>query len=118
VTEAAPVAAEYLDPSDQVLFPRLTDRQIDSVAAVGSELQLPTGAPLFDQGQRDTPLYVVRTGTIDIIERRRSLADHRTYRAAPAPAAVKCPNEHEYTCRPGRLPRDSQLAPNVRMRCL
>jgi CRP-like cAMP-binding protein len=58
----------FLDPDDPVLFPRLTAAQIEKLAEGAEALSLSPGEILFEQGQRDTPLYVVLSGAIDVID--------------------------------------------------
>ena len=59
---------DFLDPDDPVLFPRLTAAQIEELTERGETLSLSPGEVLFEQGQRDTPFYVVLEGAIDIID--------------------------------------------------
>jgi thioredoxin reductase (NADPH) len=68
-TSPTPVEG-FLDPDDPILFPRLTAAQIEQLAESAETLSLSPGAVLFEQGQRDTPLYVVLSGAIDIIDRQ------------------------------------------------
>src|SRR4051794_36541608 len=63
-------APGFLDPDDPVLFPRLTAAQIEQLAARAETLSLSPGEVLFEQGQRDTPFYVVLSGAIDVIDRQ------------------------------------------------
>ncbi len=60
----------FLDPDDPVLFPRLTPAQIKELAARGETVSLSPGDVLFEQGQRDTPFFVVLEGAIDVIDRQ------------------------------------------------
>jgi thioredoxin reductase (NADPH) len=68
-TPPSPVEG-FLDPDDPILFPRLTAAQIEQLAESAETLSLSPGEVLFEQGQRDTPLYVVLSGAIDIIDRQ------------------------------------------------
>jgi thioredoxin reductase (NADPH) len=68
-TSPTPVSG-FLDPNDPTLFPRLTAAQIEQLVKRGEKLSLPPGEVLFEQGQRDTPFYVVLSGAIDIIDRQ------------------------------------------------
>jgi thioredoxin reductase (NADPH) len=68
-TSPTPVEG-FLDPDDPILFPRLTAAQIEQLAESAETLSLSPGEVLFEQGQRDTPLYVVLSGAIDIIDRQ------------------------------------------------
>jgi thioredoxin reductase (NADPH) len=65
-----PPVEGFLDPDDPILFPRLTAAQIEQLAESAETLSLSPGEVLFEQGQRDTPLYVVLSGAIDIIDRQ------------------------------------------------
>jgi thioredoxin reductase (NADPH) len=60
----------FLDPDDPTLFPRLTPTQIDQLAENAETLSFSPGEVVFEQGQRDTPFYVVLSGAIDIIDRQ------------------------------------------------
>ena len=60
----------FLDPGDPILFPRLTAAQIAQLAENAETLSLSPGEVVFEQGQRDTPLYVVLSGAIDVIDRQ------------------------------------------------
>ena len=68
-TSPTPVEG-FLDPDDPILFPRLTAAQIEQLAESAETLSLSPGEVLFEQGQRDTPLYVVLSGAIDVIDRQ------------------------------------------------
>ena len=61
-------AEDFLDPDDRRLFPRLSQAQIGELDAVAATVSLAPGETLFEQGQRDTPFYVVRSGSIDILD--------------------------------------------------
>jgi thioredoxin reductase (NADPH) len=50
------------------LFPRLTPEQISYLAEIGTRLSFARGDLVFEHGQRETPLYVVETGALDIID--------------------------------------------------
>jgi hypothetical protein len=63
-------ADDFLDPDDRTLFPRLDDIQTGELAAAAESVSLAAGEILFEQGQHDTPFYVVRSGAIDIFDRR------------------------------------------------
>ena len=60
----------FLDPDDATLFPRLTAAQIEQLERRGEKLSLSPGEVVFEQGQRDTPFFVVLSGAIDVIDRQ------------------------------------------------
>ena len=65
----APTPVEdFLDPDDPTLFPRLTPEQVDYLAEIGTQLSFARGELVFEHGQRDTPLYVILSGALDIID--------------------------------------------------
>jgi thioredoxin reductase (NADPH) len=67
--EYAPTPVEdFLDPDHPTLFPRLTPEQIEYMAEIGTEHSYARGDLVFEHGQRDTPMYVVRSGAIDVID--------------------------------------------------
>jgi thioredoxin reductase (NADPH) len=60
-----PRVPDFPDPNDPALFPRLTERQLEQVARLAEVRTFDTGELLFDQGQRDAPIYVLRSGAVD-----------------------------------------------------
>src|SRR5919106_514526 len=50
------------------MFPRLTPAQVDYLAEIGTQLTFARGDEVFAHGQRETPLYVVQSGAVDIID--------------------------------------------------
>jgi thioredoxin reductase (NADPH) len=85
-TSPTPVAG-FLDPDDPTLFPRLTAAQIEQLAERAETLSLSPGDVLFEQGQRDTPFYVVLSGAIDIIDRQPD-GDHYFTQCQPGTFAA------------------------------
>src|SRR5215204_5811902 len=68
-TEYAPTPVEdFLDPDDPTLFPRLTPEQVEYLAEIGTQVSCARGELVFEHGQRETPLYVVLSGALDIID--------------------------------------------------
>jgi thioredoxin reductase (NADPH) len=68
-SDYAPTPVEdFLDPDDPVLFPRLTAAQAEYLAQLGTHLTFARGECVFEHGQRETPLYVVVSGALDIID--------------------------------------------------
>jgi thioredoxin reductase (NADPH) len=68
-SEYSPTPVEdFLDPDDPAMFPRLTPAQIDYLAEIGAQLTYARGDEVFGHGQRETPLYVVQSGAVDIID--------------------------------------------------
>jgi thioredoxin reductase (NADPH) len=68
-SDYAPTPVEdFLDPDHPTLFPRLTPEQISYLAEIGTRLSFARGDLVFEHGQRETPLYVVETGALDIID--------------------------------------------------
>ena len=65
-----PKVPGFLDPDDAVLFPRLTAAQIEQIAEHAETHSFSPGEILFEQGQRDTPFFVVLSGAVDIIDRQ------------------------------------------------
>ncbi len=68
-TSPTPVSG-FLDPGDATLFPRLTAAQIERLAERAETVSLSPGEILFEQGQRDTPFYVVLSGAVNIVDRQ------------------------------------------------
>src|SRR5215210_2526288 len=68
-SDYAPTPVEdFLDPDHPTLFPRLTPDQVDYLAAIGTQVTYGRGDEVFGHGQRETPLYVVQSGAIDVID--------------------------------------------------
>jgi thioredoxin reductase (NADPH) len=68
-TDYAPTPVEdFLDPDHPELFPRLTPEQIEYLSQVGTHETYSRGDRVFEHGQRETPLYVVISGALDIID--------------------------------------------------
>ena len=67
--EYAPTPVEdFLDPDHPTLFPRLTPEQIEYLGEIGTQLSFARGDLVFEHGQRETPMYVVQSGALDIID--------------------------------------------------
>src|SRR5919108_278445 len=68
-SDYAPTPVEdFLDPDHPTLFPRLTPEQIEYLAEIGTQLTFARGDVVWEHGQRETPLYVVQSGAIDVID--------------------------------------------------
>src|ERR671933_2790010 len=68
-SDYAPTPVEdFLDPDHPTLFPRLTPEQIEYLAEIGTRLTFARGDLVFEHGQRETPLYVIESGALDIID--------------------------------------------------
>jgi thioredoxin reductase (NADPH) len=68
-TDYAPTPVEdFLDPDDPAMFPRLTPSQVEYLGEIGTQLTFARGEVVFEHGQRETPLYVVQSGAVDIID--------------------------------------------------
>lgn len=65
-----PRAPGFLDPDHPILFPKLNDAQLAYIAERAEERRYSRGELLFAQGQRDTPLFIVLEGSVDIIDRQ------------------------------------------------
>jgi thioredoxin reductase (NADPH) len=85
-TSPTPVSG-FLDPNDPTLFPRLTAAQTEQLAELAETLSFSPGEVLFEQGQRDTPFYVVLSGAIDIIDRQPD-GDHYFTQCQPGTFAA------------------------------
>ncbi len=68
-TDYAPTPVEnFLDPDDPAMFPRLTPDQVEYLAGIGDQMTFARGDEVFGHGQRETPLYIVQSGAVDIID--------------------------------------------------
>src|SRR3954452_24136461 len=68
-SDYAPIPVEdFLDPDHPTLFPRLTPEQVEYLAKIGTQLSFARGELVFEHGQRETPLYVILSGALDIID--------------------------------------------------
>ena len=69
-SDYAPIPVEdFLDLNHPTLFPCLTPEQIEYLAQIGTQLSFARGELVFEHGQRETPLYVIVSGALDIIDR-------------------------------------------------
>jgi thioredoxin reductase (NADPH) len=69
VSDYAPTPVEdFLDPDHPTLFPRLTSEQMEYLAEIGTRFTYARGDVVFEHGQRETPLFVVESGAIDVID--------------------------------------------------
>jgi thioredoxin reductase (NADPH) len=85
-TSPTPVEG-FLDPDDPTLFPRLTAAQIDQLAENAETVSFSPGEVVFEQGQRDTPFYVILSGAVDIIDRQPD-GDHYFTQCQPGTFAA------------------------------
>jgi thioredoxin reductase (NADPH) len=68
-SDYAPTPVEdFLDPDDPILFPRLTPEQIEYLAEIGTRVSFARGDLVWEHGQRETPMYVIETGAVDVID--------------------------------------------------
>jgi thioredoxin reductase (NADPH) len=68
-TDYSPTPVEdFLDPDDPAMFPRLTPEQVEYLEEIAAQLTFARGEEVFAHGQRETPLYVVQSGAVDIID--------------------------------------------------
>ena len=68
-TEYAPTPVEdFLDPDDPAMFPRLTPDQVEYLAGIGTQHTYARGDEVVAHGQRETPLFIVQSGAVDIID--------------------------------------------------
>ena len=59
---------DFLDPDDPAMFPRLTPEQVEYLEGIGTQLAFARGEEVFGHGQRETPLYIVQSEAVDIID--------------------------------------------------
>jgi thioredoxin reductase (NADPH) len=73
------------DLTDEVMFPRLSDEKIARLAESGERRSFEEGEPLYEQGQREAPFYVIEEGLVHLVDHRPgedvviSKADSRTF---------------------------------------
>ncbi|MEM1209618.1 MAG: FAD-dependent oxidoreductase [Planctomycetota bacterium] len=60
---------DLVPPDDPVLHPALTERQLREVAALAHCREYAPGEVMFEQGQRNAPLIVLESGSVDIYDR-------------------------------------------------
>jgi thioredoxin reductase (NADPH) len=82
-----PKVSGFLDPDDAILFPRLTAAQIEQLAEHAETVSFSPGEILFEQGQRDTPFFVVLSGAVDVIDRQPD-GDHYFTQCQPGTFAA------------------------------
>ncbi|HEY8090255.1 MAG TPA: cyclic nucleotide-binding domain-containing protein, partial [Polyangiaceae bacterium] len=49
------------------MFPRLTPAQMDRISRIGRRRAVHAGEVLFDYGDKNTPFFVVVSGTVDVV---------------------------------------------------
>src|SRR5918996_3173089 len=68
-SDYAPTPVEdFLDSDHPTLFPRLTPEQVEYLAEIGTQVSFARGELVWEHGQRETPLYVVLSGALDVID--------------------------------------------------
>ncbi len=68
-SDYAPTPVEdFLDPDHPTLFPRLTQEQMEYLAEIGTQHTFARGDLVWEHGQRDTPLWVIQSGAVDVID--------------------------------------------------
>ena len=73
------------DLGDEVMFPRLPDDKIARLAEAGERRSFAADEALYEQGERDTPFYVIEQGLVHLVDRQPgeevviSKADSRTF---------------------------------------
>jgi thioredoxin reductase len=63
-------AEPFAELSDPVVFPRLSDAEIEQLAERGQRRTYETDEQLFEHGMRDAPFFIIEHGTVDIVEHR------------------------------------------------
>lgn len=54
---------------DQIAFPLFDDEQMDAVCKIGDHVSFATDEELIQQGQKDYPFYVIKSGQVRIAEK-------------------------------------------------
>jgi thioredoxin reductase (NADPH) len=68
-SDYAPTPVEdFLDPDHPTLFPKLTEEQMEYLAGIGTQHSFARGDLVWEHGQRDTPLWVIQSGAVDVID--------------------------------------------------
>jgi thioredoxin reductase (NADPH) len=63
-------AEPFAELSDEVLFPRLSDAEMEQLAERGERRTYETDELLFEHGERNAPFFVIEAGIVDIVETR------------------------------------------------
>jgi thioredoxin reductase (NADPH) len=69
--------------SSDPVFPKLSDEQICAIRPFGEEIELPTGASLFERGDKEVNFYVLLHGSIEVFstdcqKKKQLFVTHRT----------------------------------------
>jgi thioredoxin reductase (NADPH) len=56
------------DLGDEVMFPRLSDAKIARLAESGEQRSFAADEALYEQGERDTPFYVIQQGLVHLVD--------------------------------------------------
>src|SRR5271155_430587 len=60
----------FYQETERVAFPKLDDRQLASLEPLGKRRILKRGEVFFQAGQRDMPMAVVLSGSLEVFESR------------------------------------------------
>lgn len=90
----------FPDQGDARMFPLVSDEKFEKLSRFGKRIRFEAGELLYDQGQRNTPFFVIDFGRIRVIDRRPNsdelvatveartfLGEISTFTGAPALAA-------------------------------
>ncbi len=73
VPEQSPLSPRYLtvhSPSiERIAFPEFDPGQLNEIAELADLVKFDTGDELISHGQKNYPFYVIKSGTIRIVER-------------------------------------------------
>ena len=61
-------ASEYPNPNDPILYPRLTEAQLATIAEYATCREFQAGELLFDQAVRNAPFYILERGALEFFD--------------------------------------------------
>ncbi len=63
-------AEGFPDLSDEAMFPRMSPKKLERLAETGTRRSFAVGETLYEQGQRDTPFFVLERGKVRVLDRK------------------------------------------------
>jgi thioredoxin reductase (NADPH) len=63
-------AERFPELGDEVMFPRMSEKKLEKLAALGTRRSFAPGERLYAQGQRDAPFLVIERGRVRMLDRK------------------------------------------------
>ena len=63
-------AETFPDLDDAVMYPRMSAKKLEKLAALGARRSFAAGETLYEQGRRDAPFFVIERGRVRLLDRK------------------------------------------------